>query len=293
MERPAPSNQKTERQTPRSRFSAKPTAGVRLEERDKQLLGDLYLHRNMSRGQIEALYFGSTPRCNARLRQLFDHGFVSRYYLPAAPFGAQAIYSIGKVAVPVVARSLDIEITEVRRQYRRGKSPTFIEHTLEVVNLLIAFRAATVEHSDVEMERWLPEILCRHEYEIRSGNGGKWTKEVFKPDAFVRLLDHRSGTYHNFFIEVDLGHTSSRQFLSKLMSHQRYLESGLFQEVFGCHEFKTLVVTTSVNRLNNLRSLVEAQESGLFWFTTLQQCSKSVMEPIWHQPYGNCAVSLM
>lgn len=99
----------------RSRFTPQPKAGLRLEPRDELLLSDLFLHRAMSRGQIQALYFSSIVRCNARLRQLFDYGYVTRYYLPAAPFGAQAIYSIGKAAVPLVARRLEMEISEVRK----------------------------------------------------------------------------------------------------------------------------------------------------------------------------------
>lgn len=250
---------------------------MRLEDRDRQLLCDLYLHRNMTRGQIEALFFTSTPRCNARLRQLFDHGFVGRYYLPAAPFGAQAIYSIGKAAVPVVARQLDTEITEVARQQRRGRTPTFIEHTLEIVNLWLAFRAAAKRGDEIEIERWLPEILCRHEYEMREIGSGRWRKEVFKPDGFMRLKRkanrsdiQRDGDneYLNFFIEVDLGHTSARQFEGKLLAHRRYLESGLFDEIYGGGSFKTLVITTSERRLANLCELVRGHESDLFWFTT-------------------------
>ncbi len=30
---------------------------------------------------VQALYFGSVPRCNARLRQLFDYDYVRRHYL--------------------------------------------------------------------------------------------------------------------------------------------------------------------------------------------------------------------
>ena len=255
---------------------------MRLEERDKQLLCDLYLHRNMTRGQIEALYFTSTPRANARLRQLFDHGFVGRHYLPAAPFGAQAIYSIGKAAVPVVARQLDAETAEVARQQRRGRTPTFIEHTLEIVNLWLAFREAVKGRDDVEIERWLPEILCRHEYEMREVGSGRWRKEVFKPDAFVRLRDRRSGEYFNFFLEVDLGHTSSRQFLGKLRGHERYLQSGLFAQVFGEDSFKTLVVTTTPKRLTNLRALIAEQESDLFWFTTFEHWDEdSINSVVW------------
>ena len=76
---------------------------MRLEERDRELLCDLLWQRAMSRSQLERLYFSSLVRANARLRLLFDHGFVSRYFLPAAPYGAQAVYSLGKAAVPVVA----------------------------------------------------------------------------------------------------------------------------------------------------------------------------------------------
>lgn len=273
------------RRNPRSRFTPRPQAGLRLEPRDKELLTNLFLHQTMSRGQIQALYFGSTVRCNVRLRQLFDHGFVSRYYLPAAPFGAQAVYSIGKTAVPLVAGELEMDRAEVNKQYRRSKTPTFIEHTLEIVNLMIAFRAAVAQHPEVEIERWVPEMLCRHEYEIQMSGSQRWGKEVFKPDAFVRLATRKGGGLWNYFIEVDLGHTSARQFLGKLITHERYWRSGLFREIYGCDSFRTLVITTSPKRLKNLRSLVASQQSNLFCFTTFAATAEQgVLASIWQVP---------
>jgi hypothetical protein len=277
----------TTRQAPRSRFTARPAAGLRLEERDERLLCDLYQHRFMARGQLEALYFTSTVRCNARLRQLFDYGFVKRYYLPAAPYGAQAIYSIGRNAVPLVASRLEAEADEVARQQRGTRTPTFIEHTTEIVNVRLALREALAQDTDVEMALWLPEMLCRHEYEIASGSpvapGDRWRREAFKPDAFVRL--GASGRFHNFFIEVDLGHTSSRQFLGKLLTHQRYLESGLFQQIYAQEEFHTLVLTTGARRLRNLAALVEDRDSSLFWLTTFERVrADSMLGAIWHRP---------
>ena len=265
--------------TTRSRFTPQPNAGMRLEERDRKLLSDLFLHQLMSRSQIQALYFTSLPRCNARLRQLFDYGFLSRFYPPIAPFGAQAIYSVGNAAVPVIATELEVDIPAVRRQLGRGKTPTFIEHTLAIVDVWLAFRDAEVKHEHIEIERWLPEVLCRHEYDLREA-GGKWRKEVFKPDAFVRLKIKSSRSdvqrcgddgdieYSNFFIEVDLGHTSARQFEGKLLAHQRYLESGLFNEIYGGDSFKTLVITTSERRVANLSDLVRGVGIDLFNFTT-------------------------
>lgn len=276
---------KAARQPPRSRFKPQATAGLRLEPRDEQLLCDLFLQRAMSRGQIQTLYFSSLVRCNARLRQLFDHRYVARYYSPAAPFGAQAVYTIGKAALPLVARLLEMELPEVSRFYRRSKTPTFTEHTLAVVDIWIAFRDAVARTEGVEIERWVPEMLCRHEYEIRAGNGGRWGKEAFKPDAFVRLTRHSADDHLNFFIEVDLGHTSSRQFLGKLLTHRRYLESGLFQQTFGGDSFRTLVITTGGRRIRNLSALAEEKKSDLFWFATFGAVQRlGVLNPIWNMP---------
>lgn len=278
-----------QRRLNRSRFKAEPNAGMRLEARDRQLLCDLFLNRAMARSQIQVLYFGSVQRCNARLRLLFDHGFLTRYYPPAALFGAQAIYSVGRAAVPVVARDLEIEVSEVNRLLRGGPTPTFIEHTLATVDIWLGFRKSVL-HSDSEIERWIPEIQCRHEYEIRGGGSG-WRKEVFKPDAFIRFKAQNSGRLDSFFIEVDLGHTSSRQFLGKLLTHQRYLESGLFAETFGGDTFRTLVITTGSRRVANLSSLVREKQSDLFWFTTFDNFRSAPLgDNTWRNPSGEAEV---
>lgn len=265
-EKPMDSETK-KRHAPRSRFQPKVATGMRLEERDEQILCDLFLHRLMSRGQIERTYFSSTVRANARLRLLFDHHFVGRHYPPYAPFGAQAIYSIGKAALPVVTRRLGMDLPEVTRFYRRSKTPTFIEHTLAVVDIWIALREAVSAHPGLAISLWLAEMQCRHDWEIRAARG-KWHKEAFKPDAFFRLARKSDQSLHNFFIECDLGHTSAKQFTGKLLTHTRYLESGLFEQTYGNSAFRTLVVTTGIRRLENLKALADEQEISLFWFTT-------------------------
>lgn len=280
------------RRTPRSRFQPQAEAGIRLEPRDEQLLCDLFLNRAMSRSQIQALYFTSLVRCNARLRQLFDHRFVSRSYPPAAPFGAQAIYTVGKVALPLISQRLEMELPEVARHYRRNKTPTFLEHTLAVVDMWVALRKAVAECEQVGIESWVPELLCRHEWEIRAPTNGRWIKEAFKPDAFFRLT--QQGKYRSFFVEVDLGHTSSHQFLGKLMTHRRYLESGLFQQTYGDETFKTLVITTGERRLLNLRALVEEQKSQLFWFTRFAHVEQAgFLNPIWQMPFETRTAHLL
>lgn len=253
----------------------------------------------MARGQLQELYFGSVPRCNARLRQLFDWQYVTRYYLPQARWGSEAVYLLGPQAVPLVAAKLEREEPEVRKQCRT-RTPTFLEHTLAIVDFYLNLRRAVERQADaglqpaVEMERWLPEMLCRHEYEIRATHGGGWKTEVFKPDAFVRLTEAGTNAYRPYFVEIDLGHTSSNQFVGKLLSHQRYLESGLFAQMYGGTAFQTLVVTTSENRRDNLRGLVEEQGSGLFWFTTFAAIEeRGALQPIWHVPGGDACAALI
>jgi Replication-relaxation len=291
------------RRKSRSRFQPEPSGGLLLGPRDYELLADLFRHGAMARSHLQALYFTSLPRCNYRLRQLYDHGYLSRHYAPAdpcaLPYGVQAVYTLGQAAVRPVAAHLEVDVRQVSEAYRRHKTPRFLEHTLAIVDLRVALHEAAIAPKEamgeaaaasgeaVAIERWLPETLCRHEYELRPASGGAWRREVFKPDAFVRLQRPGARLYRNYFFEVDLGHTNATQFSGKLASHQRYLESGLFRETYGGDEFRTLVVTTTASRLRNLRALVEAQHSDLFWFATFATIREhGILGPIWQAPFA-------
>jgi len=280
----------------RSRWQPDSGTRVHLGERDAELLTALFLHGAMSRAQIQALYFSgvSLTRCNGRLRQLFDGGYVTRHTLPLAPTGAQAIYSLGRAAAATVAaclsaQGLEADAADIRAQCREGLAPMFLEHTLAIVDFHLALRHAVSRPDGAEsepetrklelerrpkpeIERWLPERLCRHEYEVRPPGGGSWQKEAFKPDGFVRLsMPSKEGeppAYFHYFVEIDRGHVSSAKFLGKLRGHSRYLDTGLFQETFGGASFQTLVITTSPARLQNLAELVAREGSTLFWLTT-------------------------
>jgi len=281
---------------PRSRFRPLPVSGLALGPRDEALLTALFLNRTMTRGQIQALFFSSVPRCNARLRQLYDWGYLSRAYLPTAPFGSQALYSVGKSALPLIARYLDqtgirADEADVSAQCRRP-ALSLLEHTLAIGDAYIAVQKATALRPQIQMDYWLPERFCRHEYEVRRADGSagpstsRWRKEVFQPDAFLRLTCGDTSAARNFFLEVDRGHTNSRQFAGKLRTHAHFLGSGLFADVFGWTDFHTLVVTTGQKRLDNLRALAEREGSGLFWFTTFEAVDQSgILAPIWRAPF--------
>ncbi|HEY3329245.1 MAG TPA: replication-relaxation family protein [Capsulimonadaceae bacterium] len=285
MPRKTTSSQSESSEDRRSRFRPDPTGRIIIGERDVSLLVDLYYHQVMSRHQIQELHFGSAPRCNSRLRLLYDHKFVSRTFPDESPYGSQAVYTLGLSAASLVSTETGIPIPEVRKRCRSA-TPTFLDHALKTTDFYLSVRSAAVA-TGVSVDLWLPETRCRHEYDIRRGTGGLWTREVFKPNGFFRLDTTREAAsstvqFASFFIETDLGHTSSAQFQGKVASYRRYRESGLFDEVYGDTGFRTLVVTTGAHRLENLQSLAAKDGEGYWWFTTFEAVAeKGPLDPIW------------
>jgi hypothetical protein len=282
-----------------------PEASIRIiiGPRDKKVIRDLLLLGAMSRSQIQDLHFGSIQRCNSRLAKLRSAGHISRAYLPSALSAAQAVYTVGPSAGPIVQSvlaDLGIELTreELRMQTRRPPL-ALLQHALAIGDVYAAFRKAAM--GGIGFDLWLPERVVRQEYAIRradasAGKEATWRKEVFNPDAFLRLAGPGTGRFHCFFFEVDLAHTNSRQFAAKVAIHQRYLESGLFTERFGERSFRTLVVTSGSEsgRLRNLLALVEQAGSDLFWCTTFGLLAKfGPLAAIWHTPGGDQPVRLI
>lgn len=206
----------------------------------------------------------------------------------------QALYIAGKAAVPLIAQELaaagiQAETADIQAQCRRP-ALSLLEHSLAVADVYVAVQKALTARPDVRLEHWLPERSCCHAYETRhlEGSGpGRWHKEVFRPDAFFRLSAVRAGerASANYFLELDRGHTNSRQFSGKLRTHARFLESGLFSDSYGWDRFQTLVVTTGRDRARNLRALAEQEGTDLFWFTTADAMQEQgILAPIWQAP---------
>ncbi len=264
-----------------------------LQPRDIALLSDIYAHGSMLRGQIQALHFGSVPRANARLRQLHDAGFLKRAQLslPSAmdvSTGCQYAYLLGPGGIPIVAGVLGLDPDDVRAQLRRG-TPGYLLHTIEIVTFRLALEAAARASDSVVLERFCPERLCRHAYEVRErsltkGNPEtRWRREICKPDAV--FITARVGVRNGFTVEIDLGHTSASEFTLKLGIHSRYAASGLFSGRYGTEFAGTLIVTTSEIRRDNLAAIAVKQPSQIFRLTTFGDIRRhGAFGPVWHSP---------
>jgi hypothetical protein len=264
-----------------------------LQQRDIDLLVDLHSFGCMLRGQIQALYFGSVQRTNARLLRLLRARYVSRAVLPlptcmGIPNGSQAAYMLGVAGIPVVASRMGIDPTEVRRQQRHG-TPAYVSHTVEVVQFRLALEDAARSDPTANVDRFLPERLCQHAYQYREGGQeesgeGPWRKEVYKPDA-VFLLSWPDGAA-GFALEIDLGHTGTAALAATFRIHARYAASGLFEKRYLVEKARTLLVTTSAARRDHLKALAAKEGSRRFWFSTFAELAAGgVLGPVWHAPF--------
>jgi len=275
-------------------------AALLLQERDVIILCDLLTYGAMLGEHIHALYFAgcSRRRMNQRLRQLQDAALVVRRPMPlglsaglpnaTVSTGIPWVYGLGAAGAPLVAARLGWDLAEVRRLARLG-TPTAAAHTLEIVSLRVRGEEA-VQQRNLERGnqpatafRFVPERLLRHVYEVRA-LGGAWRAEAFKPDALMQVSFNGISERY-FFVEVDLGHTSSSEWKVKADIAVRYRRSGLFQTRYGAPGFQTLVCTTGERRLAHLRHrltrhLGEA-DAAYFGLTTFADiAAKGLFAPI-------------
>ena len=289
------------RKAARPRNIPLPEGRIYVQPRDLDLLVDLHTYGCMLRSQIQTLYFGSISRTNARLRQLFDAGYIKKAPLPlpsclSTLTGCQSAYILGPAGIPIVAARTGLDPNDIRRQQRHGTTG-YLLHTTEIVNFRLALEMAVRSQSAVTLEQFFPERLCRHGYEYRerpvaeTGAEVTWRKEVYKPDAVILLS--RQSVVQGWAIEIDLGHTSSAEFTMKLQIHTRYAATGLFARRYGAEKVGTLIVTTSAHRRANLIALAKKVNGGHFWFTTYSEIKQDgALGPIWHTPGTNSPHSL-
>ena len=277
-----------------------PLAPVCLQPRDVQMLIDLHQYGCMLRGQLQALYFGSVQRTNKRLRQLFDSRYIDRLEVPlpsylTMPAACQSIYQLGYAGIPIVAAATGVDAADIRRQLRNGTA-SHLRHSLEIVSLRLGVEAAVRIHIDVRLDAFLPERLCQHSYDYRERadgvEGERWQRDVYKPDAVLLLA--WSGGAAGYAVEIDLGHTSSGEFLTKSRIHARYANSGLFARRYGRQKVGTLCLTTSVKRRDNLRALLAEENNDRFLFSTFAEVREgSVLGSVWRRAAEETPVSLL
>lgn len=239
---------------------------MRLTERDVRTLELVHRFRLLTREQIQRLEFStlSTTVCKRRLTALYHHGLLGRIGLSLHnAYGAtRAVYFVDKLGARVLDTVAGLEGIE---PYRRdsGSSELFLQHTLDVADVRIAFTLACQSRYRLE---WWNERMCRRS---RVGPLLSATGPAVRgvPDAYF-IIHH--GATDGFALELDRGTVPERRMRTRFLSYGNWVKSGAYQRDVPCPSLRVLVVVAgpaATSRLSRLKRWCE-DEGGrsLFWF---------------------------
>lgn len=268
-----------------SRFErSKNPSPIILQPRDREIMVYVHEFKYLTREQIQRLFdFNCVTRANVRLRKLYDHSYLSRHFLPTIRGSSKAVYFLGPKGMEVVSEDLGVDISKPKIN-RKGFKDLFLNHQLALNDVRIAITLAIKENTQMSLDCWLNEDACLQEC-------GR-SKRLIRPDAYFRFLNN--GRIYSFFLEVDRSTMSHSRFRSRTQSYLEYAQSGYYQARYGVKYFRVLVVTVTLERLFNLKGLIEGLTDKIFWFTTMEQiCSKNIFQSIWYRAGHNGLYNLI
>lgn len=240
-----------------------------------QLLADW---RFLRRDQIARLVPGAPLPLDPLLTDLVG-GEVLRQETTEGETGAAPTYGLGRAGAALAASSLGIDRAGLTKPRRRSAvGPLFLQHTLAVNDVRLAFVRSAQIHPDHSLITW------RYDRSLADrvpwpGQLGAWLP--VRPDGYLtyRTPDRRLDA----FVEADLGTVTNKSWALRVQAYIAYRFSGRFQSRHGVPSFRVLTVTTTKRRLDNLLATTRrAGGRGLFWFTTFDLLTAQLpLAPIW------------
>ncbi|HEX3033975.1 MAG TPA: replication-relaxation family protein [Thermodesulfobacteriota bacterium] len=275
-----------------------------LTQRDTGVLLDIYKHRYLSVSQIKTLHFPSLQTAYRRLRALKALGYIKSFTVPNIPEG---IYYLDRDGAQVVSGELGVEVEDLkwRQDTKSPKDYYFLRHFLKINDFRISLTLGC-RGSQINLMGFIPEY-----YGERTEKRGivKYIKDVvFDTKDQSRKISHipdavfaleKEGKAALFFLEADRGteplNDPEKGFLKCASFYLNYWTDGKYQryrEDFGCEPFRafrTLIVTTSLARMQNMREAVSkfpfpsSHPKRFLWITTDEKIKpETVFNPIWH-----------
>jgi hypothetical protein len=161
----------------------------------------------------------------------------------------------------------------------------FLEHTLLINDVRLAITLAA-EKKGYRVEQWLDDTQLKSQemkdYVTVSSQQGASQKVAVVPDAYF-VLNLGNWRAH-FFLELDRAMMSNKRWKTRILAYKAYKESGKYQERYQTKSLRILTVTTTSQRMANLKTTTEKAGGGsVFWFTTLKEATPEniLSSPIW------------
>ena len=274
---------------------AKVPEPIVLQLRDKEIIASVYEFEFLTREQIQNLFnFHCTVRANIRLRKLFDHGYLSRRFLPTDRGSAKALYLLGLKGIQIVSEQSVEDPLEIKKKQQKllEKKDLFFSHDLMVNTVRLSFYRAFKNYDGLNLERWISASDCLQEISVYNQKLNREEKIIFRPDGYFRYV-HNEKLY-SCFIEMDMSTMSNNRFQSKVMLYMKYAQSGFHQRRYGLKFFRVLTVTKTRERLCNLKAVTGKLTDKIFWFTTLANVTPdNILGQIWERPRRDGNFSLL
>lgn len=279
-----------------------PQPKFKFTERDSALLVDLYKHRFLTIEQIQRLHFPSMQTAYRRMRLLKAAGYVSSFTVANID---ESIFMPSLQGLQAVAEALGVDREQLKWVETKAKPRDyyFMRHFLSINDFRIALRL-TCDVAGIRLLGFIPDY-----YGEKTDKGGvtKYIRDVVcdiasehkdvshTPDGVFAL--ERKGKQALFFLEIDRGTevvSDPTKGISKAIRfYAEYLLTGKYQRYakdFAVEQFKgfrTLLITSSVVRVENIRRAVgdlpvAEKAKQFFWLSTFEQVeSAGLLSPIW------------
>jgi hypothetical protein len=274
----------------------------KLTPRDIALIMDVYKYRYLSVSQIERLHFPSKQTAWRRLQAITELGCIKPFTVPNI---LERIFYLDKKGAEVVAIELhvDIEDLEWHRHNRQPKDYYFLKHFLAINDFRILITQAC-QQTGISLLGFIPEYIGERTCE---GNVKKYIRDnvcdisnksiVYShtPDAVFAL--EKAGRPALFFVEIDRGfelvNDPEKGFLKCVVFYLNYWTDKKWQRYQKDFDrefktFRTLIVTTSSQRLQNMRESVtkypfrESLAKRFLWCTTQSHATALlIFDSIW------------
>ena len=278
-----------------------------LDEYDDKVLLGLYRFRYLTVDLIAKSGEFSIRTWNRRLKELLRAGYIDRP--PAQKWTyrrhERAIYALGQKGADYLAANFDIQFPstvkweEKNRRYR-GQDP--FSHALKTAQFLIELEAAIAQrggrlsHQD---ELFGADYVTGVSWDTQITTENEMLTVKLKPDGVFSIHIPAKRYPMNFCLEIDRGTMPLKSsnfrrssILKKYLSYADTHNRGLAKENFDLRNFRVLMVTTTNERADKMRSLWAEEVSDLpkmCLFSSFEVFYEEGVKIVWSDADGNRA----
>lgn len=301
-----------------------PNQTIRLQERDRVIICEVFRYRFLNSRHIIALTGGSPQRILRRLQSLFHADYLSRPVEQIRPYKSGSdpmVYGIGNKGAQLLEEEFKIPKGKINwtRKNREVKQ-IYLDHTLMVANFMVCLRLACQGRDDVQLIEYQGEGEgkkdltkgWRVKVKRKTEDGERVYPLAVIPDKiFILFFPHDPPGKNRalFFLEADRStmpvirsNFYKSSFFKKLVGYWESYQQDLFRKNFGFIGARMLTVGKTNQRINNIieaNKQVDGRKKGSRMFLFLPQDKidlaqpEQLLEQIWQNGRDDQMVSLL